>query len=139
MKKMSRLILALLLAMTLAACGAENNETKPVKDSKTEQTQTPKKQEAKVEIKILKGDDDLVKEKSIAIEKDDILMDVLKENFEIKEEKGFITSIEGIQPEKGEENKIGWMYYVNDEMAQVGAADYKLQPGDQVSFKYEKF
>lgn len=71
-------------------------------------------------------------EKEIEIEEGAILMDVLKENFDIEEEDGFITAIDGIKQD--EEEQRGWIYYVNDEMAMVGAAEYELSYGDHVVF-----
>jgi hypothetical protein len=46
----------------------------------------------------------------------------------------FIQSINGIS---GNENEA-WIYYVNGQEAQVGVSNYKIKPGDLVSFKYEK-
>lgn len=37
----------------------------------------------------------------------------------------------------GQGNKY-WIYYVNGEMAQVGAGDYIVQPGDRVEFRFEE-
>ncbi|MDY0396532.1 DUF4430 domain-containing protein [Virgibacillus halophilus] len=75
--------------------------------------------------------------KKIAVKKGDILMDVLKENFKIEEDKGFIKSIDGIAPKKGD--KKAWMYSVNGKMAKVGATDYKLKPGDEVVFDLQSW
>ena len=38
----------------------------------------------------------------------------------------------------GDEEKY-WMYYVNGEMAMVGAAEYVVQTGDVLEFKFEGF
>jgi hypothetical protein len=46
----------------------------------------------------------------------------------------FIDSINGIRG-NGEQN---WIYYVNDKEASVGVSNYKINPGDVVSWKYEK-
>ena len=46
----------------------------------------------------------------------------------------FIDSINGIQG-NGDKN---WIYYVNGVKATVGVSNYKLKPGDVVSWKYEK-
>jgi len=46
----------------------------------------------------------------------------------------FITSISEIK-NNGEKN---WIYYVNGIEAQVGVSNYKINPGDIISWKYEK-
>lgn len=74
----------------------------------------------------------ILSEKKLTIQSGDILMDVLKENFKIEEDDGFIKRIDGIAPKKGE--KKAWMYSVNGKMSTVGAKDYKLKPGDEIVF-----
>jgi hypothetical protein len=46
----------------------------------------------------------------------------------------FIESINGVV---GNEND-SWIYYVNGVEAKVGVSNYKINPGDVVSWKYEK-
>jgi uncharacterized protein YxeA len=46
----------------------------------------------------------------------------------------FIDSINGIK----NNNNMSWIYYVNGKEAQVGVSNYKINPGDVVSWKYEK-
>src|SRR5699024_11955767 len=65
------------------------------------------------------------------IEEGDILMNVLKETFAVEEEDGFITSIQGVEPDEDEEK--AWMIYINGDMAEKGANDTELSPGDEIS------
>jgi hypothetical protein len=46
----------------------------------------------------------------------------------------FIDSINGIK----NNNNLVWIYYVNGVEAQIGISNYKINPGDVVSWKYEK-
>ena len=46
----------------------------------------------------------------------------------------FIETINGIQG-NGNQN---WIYYVNNQKAEVGVSNYKIKSGDVVSWKYEK-
>jgi hypothetical protein len=46
----------------------------------------------------------------------------------------FIKSINGIE----NNNSLVWIYYVNGTEAQIGISNYKINPGDVVSWKYEK-
>jgi len=46
----------------------------------------------------------------------------------------FIKSINGVE----NSNSLVWIYYVNGVEAQIGISNYKINPGDVVSWKYEK-
>ena len=46
----------------------------------------------------------------------------------------FIEEINGV---KGNSDR-SWIYYVNGNQAQVGVSNYKLKPGDVVSWQYEE-
>lgn len=67
------------------------------------------------------------------------LMDIMKENYEIETafEDAFIVGINGVLADDAE--KIGWTYYLNGEMAMVGAKELFLEDGDLVDFKYESW
>jgi hypothetical protein len=54
-----------------------------------------------------------------------------------EEEGGFVTSINGISQNPSE--NVYWMYYINGELGQVGAADYTVQEGDKITWRLEKF
>lgn len=59
-----------------------------------------------------------------------------KINFKEKNYAGmgkFINEINGIK-NSGEKN---WIYYVNGQKANIGVSNYKINPGDVVSWKYE--
>jgi hypothetical protein len=60
-----------------------------------------------------------------------------KINFKDKTYSGmgkFIEEINGIKPN----NEKYWIYYVNNKKANIGISDYKIKPGDVVSWKLEK-
>lgn len=81
--------------------------------------------------------DELYSEKEVTIEEDAILMDVMKENYDIEEDDGFITAIDGISPEEDEQK--AWIYSVNDEEALVGAEEYELSIDDEVVFDLQSW
>lgn len=133
-----RIMSLLVVVGLLVGCGTDNNNelaTQPA-NNETEETNnnlSAEEAEQTVSITISKDEEaEIIVEKEIEIEENDLLMDVMKENFDIEEEDGFIHSIEGIAPLEDEEK--AWMYFVNGEMAMVGAAEYELSPGDEVSF-----
>lgn len=61
-------------------------------------------------------------------------MEVMEKNFQVETDfdGGFITSIDGVAPKDGEQKS--WMFTVNGEMPTVGAKEFKLSPGDEVTF-----
>ena len=44
----------------------------------------------------------------------------------------FVEEINGVK--NGNKN---WIYYVNNKKAEIGVSNYKINPGDIVSWKYE--
>ena len=46
----------------------------------------------------------------------------------------FIDKINGVK----NSSSLVWIYYVNGVEAQVGVSNYKINPGDVISWKYEK-
>ena len=133
MKKFIQLLFTLVLAAGLLL-GCSNDTTEETDNTSTEnQTQSEETQEQAVHITISEDiGEEVLSEKDIEIEEGAILMDVLKDNYEIEEDGGFITGIDGVTAEDGEEKY--WMYEVNGEMAEVGANEYELEAGDDVVF-----
>lgn len=139
-KWLLRFASVLLIIGIMAGCssdtGSDDNASEGASTQTEEQTgeqDNIEQNEDAVAITISKDDgEEVIDEKEVPIEADAILMDILKENFDVEEEKGFITSIEGVAPEKDEEK--AWMFFVNDELASVGANEYELAPGDEVTF-----
>lgn len=133
-----RLASILLVIGVLAGCSSDKND-KTASDTPTNTEEqadnngSSEQAEETVTIRISKDEEhEVIDEKEVPIESEAILMDVLKENFEVEEDGGFITSIEGVSPKEDEEK--AWMFFVNNEMAPVGANDYELAPGDKVTF-----
>ncbi|SHK22688.1 DUF4430 domain-containing protein [Tepidibacter formicigenes] len=80
-------------------------------------------------------------DEELGFKKDTSVMEVMEENLEIETAYGggFISSINGIKSGfTGSKNKkkLDWFYYVNGNLAQVGADDYYLNPGDSVIWDY---
>lgn len=127
------IILFLLIGFISGCATTENSET-----TTKEEKQVEAVQEEKITV-ILSVDDgqEQIEEKEIPIEEGAILMDVMKEHFTIEEEGGFIHSIDGIAPAEDEEK--AWMYFVNGEMAKVGAQEFELSPGDEVTFDLQSW
>ncbi|MBP1969640.1 hypothetical protein J2Z83_001747 [Virgibacillus natechei] len=128
-----RLASVLVVIGLLVGCASEeenpNNET----GEEAEANQNSEQNEELASMTISQdNEEEIITEEEVVIEEDAILMDVLKENFDVEEEGGFIISIEGVSPEENEEKS--WMFFVNGEMGSVGAEEFELTPGDEVTF-----
>ncbi|GAB3052645.1 DUF4430 domain-containing protein [Virgibacillus ainsalahensis] len=132
-KWMLRLGILMLVIGVLAGCGANDSQQEESTEASQEQPAETQESEESVTITLSKDDgDEVITEEEVAIEEDAILMDVMEENFDIEHDGGFITSIDGIAPEEGEEKS--WMFFVNGETAMVGAEELELSPDDEVTF-----
>ncbi|PAF19562.1 hypothetical protein CHH51_02910 [Terribacillus saccharophilus] len=117
----------LLVAGILAGCGtAEQPQQNQQAEQQTEQQVTV----------TLSEDGEEISSKEVSFEEGDILLDVMKENFEIEEDGGFITSIDG-HAQDANANKY-WLFTVNEEMSPVGANEVELKDGDEVVFNLQE-
>lgn len=132
-----RLASLLVVIGLLVGCASDTNNQNATNSNQTEQNQneanSSEENEEVVVVTISKNhNEEIVTEKEVTIEEGAILIDVMKENFDIEEEGGFISSVEGIEQDL--EAQMSWMFFINDEMPSVGAADYELSVGDKVNF-----
>lgn len=137
MKKFNKYFLSLLTVTTLTFTGCGNQSTTEQKDTTTtEQTEANNPETTDVEISIK----DTVNDKEILTEDAKIdengLKDYLEKNHKAVFEDGMMTELEGIKQDEKEGQY--WMYYVNDEMADVGIGDYVPKAGDEIEFRFEK-
>ncbi|MCA0970304.1 DUF4430 domain-containing protein [Halobacillus litoralis] len=131
MKKFYSILLAVSFSLAvLAGCGAT---TEP---GQAESGQTEAKQEVAATIILNNGEEELAN-KEVTVETGTTLMEVMKENFEVEESDGFINGLEGIS--MNEEEKMAWMYTINGEEAMVGANEYEIEQGDEITFDYQSW
>lgn len=77
-------------------------------------------------------------EKEVVVEEEQSVLEIMDEYYDISGvDEGFISSIEGYEQDDSE--GLYWIYYVNEEMAEVGAADYIPELADEIQWKLEKF
>ncbi len=79
--------------------------------------------------------------KELDFTKDTSVMEVMEENLEIETAHGggFISSINGLKSGfigSKDKKKLDWFYYINGNLAQVGADDYYLNPEDNIIWDY---
>lgn len=130
---MKKWLLLFFASITLAACGTtatDDVDTSSVSESAVVQ-ENPEASTVTISIAV-DGKEIEDGSKTIEIESGAILLDVLKENYEIVEENGFITSINGHQQD--EDAGKYWLFDVNGEMGLVGVQEQELDAGDLVEF-----
>lgn len=133
-----RIALLLVVIGLLVGCGTAEQkqvETNNQSGGTASNENSEGKSENTVLITISKENgSEYINEKEVAIEETTILMEVMKENFNLETDYdgGFITSIDGVAPKKGEQK--AWMFTVNGKTPSVGAKKYELSPGDKVIF-----
>lgn len=128
--KLVKLVFAMILA-TGFLIGCDSADVEP-DTSETEQA------EIEVEITIsVENGEEIIAEESLAIEPGKNLMQVMEENFDVKNDEGFISAINGIEPENGQ--TYAWFYTINGEHAMSGAEDYIIEDGDVIEFDFHSW
>ncbi|WP_347862826.1 DUF4430 domain-containing protein [Salimicrobium sp. PL1-032A] len=131
MKNLKDLLGMLLMAMVIATgCQAESNSS----ENQEEQVEEQAGIEATVELTKDEGAEQIT-EKEINVEEGTVLLDAMEENFELETQDGFITGIEGVSAEEGEQK--AWIYTVNGEEAMVGAGEYEIEEDDEIRFDFQ--
>lgn len=131
MFKSLKLILLVSSAALVTACGNNNQETESAAVDSSEISSS----ETAIAVSFTFEEDnkeiaDLAQE--IEVEEGQTVLEDLKNNYEVVEEGGLVSSIESY--EQDEKESKYWLYTVNDEQPNVGAADYVLEDGDKVTW-----
>lgn len=119
--------LILFLSLFLVACDNDNDVADVV--------DTPDKVAGQVQL-VVNLDTNKVDEK-VNFEAGDTVMDVLDDNYEVEEDNGMITAIDGLAQD--EAKGVYWMFKVNGEMSSTGAEQTPVKEGDKIEFYQEAF
>lgn len=136
MKKINKYLLAILTitSLSLSACNNQAKEAPKEETKIEEKSETPETTSVKITIY------DKVNDKEILTEDAEIGKDglekYLEEKHQAKFENGMMIELAGISQDK-DKNQY-WMYYVNDQMAEVGIGDYEVKEGDKIEFRFEQ-
>ena len=123
-------VVFLLVSTLLVATGCQQASVT------SESTQSSLKQEQGT-AKIVIQNQEAVTSKEVTFRENEALLEVMKENFAIKEKDGFITSIDGISQDQ--KANLFWVYTVNDEMTDKGAQALILKNNDTITFDLKAF
>ena len=121
--------------MMIAACTPKTEQTPETTSQTVVQSVSSEVQQEEATIS-LQVDGEEVENKTVTFVAGESLYQVMQANFDLVDQDGFITSINGQAQDEAAQKY--WMYDVNGEMALVGAKDLILEPGDHVEFKLEE-
>lgn len=128
MKKIYGVLIAILLTFSLVGCNNPNKENS---------TNATNENNSKITISIvIREKENELSYQEFKVKKDEFLLNVLKDNYNVVEEDNFITSIDDKNQNPNE--NIYWTYTVNGDFASVGANEYKLQDKDKIIFTLDK-
>lgn len=133
MFKLVKGIFVLSSVLWLSACGGDSTETESTAVESSSEVSSAEVSAITVSFSFEEDEEavaDLAKE--VEVEEGQTVLEALQANYEVTEEGGMVTAIEGI--EQNEEESKWWLYSVNDEQPNVGAAEYILQDGDEVKW-----
>lgn len=131
MKKLLRFIALGLSLITLSACSLVSVST--TNSSSSSASSSVQKETAELIIK----EDDKTLTKTVSFEEGATVLEVLKANYDVEENQGFITSIDGIQQDEAAQKY--WMYKVNGELASKGAGELVVKADDKIEFYQEVY
>ena len=129
--------LFLLLTTGLVLTGCATDTTDAPEDTSSADVESVEEAEeitATIEI-VIDGESLADLSKEVTVPEGTYLLDVMHEEYDVVDDGGFLSSIGGYEQDVAAERY--WMYYTNDEMPSVGAADYELEEGDQIEWRLE--
>ncbi|SDI97535.1 DUF4430 domain-containing protein [Salimicrobium halophilum] len=131
MKRLKNVLGTSLIAVAiLSGCQAESGSS----EGQEEQAQVEEGVEATIELTKNEGAEEIA-EKDITVEEGTVLLEAMEENFDLETQDGFITGIEGVSAEEGEQ--MAWIYTINGEEAMVGAGEYEIEEDDEIRFDFQ--
>lgn len=122
MKKMLKPVILASSLFLLAACAKDDANKKPESD------------EVKVTVSV-KPEGEKAEKKEVIVDQDDSVLDALDEAFDVEDDDGFVTEIDGHKQNPAK--NLYWMYKVNDKMPTKGAEENIVKNGDQIEFYQE--
>ncbi|AUW96869.1 DUF4430 domain-containing protein [Streptococcus pluranimalium] len=122
MKKMLKPVILASSLFLLAACAKDDANKKPEAD------------EVKVTVSV-KPEGEKADKKEVIVDQDDSVLEALDEAFDVEDDNGFVTEIEGHKQDPAK--NLYWMYKVNGKMANKGAEENIVKDGDKIEFYQE--
>ena len=132
MKKIYWFSLVGCILLLMSGCTTVDSSKEENQQSKTEQTQ----QKQQTTTIIIQEDGKQLSSKTVSFKTGANLLTVLKENFAIEEEQGFITSIDGHKQDKQKQKY--WTFTIDGKSATKGAKEIVLKKNQPIVFDLAK-
>lgn len=130
-----KLFLLLTTGLVLTGCATDTTDA-PEDTSSADVESVEEAEEITATIDIVIDGESLADlSKEVTVPEGTYLLDVMHEEYDVVDDGGFLSSIGGYEQDVAAERY--WMYYTNDEMPSVGAAEYELEEGDQIEWRLE--
>ena len=91
---------------------------------------------ATFELFVVAHDEEVLAEE-FSFQPGDTLQEVMLEELDIDMDGAFLTAIEGVSQEP--DKNLWWVFTANDEVVNVGAADYALKDDDKITWTLTSF
>ena len=130
MKKLTTVLVLALSLFGLVACGQSEA-------SKLTSSTTKQESDVQGQVTLILKTENESKKKSVDIKKGYTVMDVLKDVYDVKENGGFITEIDGVSQDT--DKGIYWMFDVNGKLGEKAANQLKVKNGDEIKFYQEEY
>lgn len=130
MKKLTTVLVLTLSLFGLVACGQSEA-------SKLTSSTTKQESDVQGQVTLILKTENESKKKSVDIKKGYTVMDVLKDVYDVKENGGFITEIDGVSQDT--DKGIYWMFDVNGKLGEKAANQLKVKNGDEIKFYQEEY
>ncbi|WP_225743421.1 DUF4430 domain-containing protein [Marinilactibacillus sp. Marseille-P9653] len=134
---MKKILGLCMLIFLVAGCGNQENASTESETSGNTQDQNEEVTytiEFSIDDELYSVDEDEMNQE-LNSPKDTTLLEVMHEEFGAVDSDGFITAINGL--EQKDDKKAYWLFDINGEFSQVGAGDYVLEEGDEITWKLE--
>ncbi|MBG9987822.1 DUF4430 domain-containing protein [Aerococcaceae bacterium DSM 111176] len=132
---MKKIVLLISVLFIFAGC---QNETENNNDVQIESTETQANQEESITVMItVDGERISELEHDLPYQEGQTLLETMQGVYEIQEEDGFIQAINRYTQDP--DQNLWWTFTVNEEFAEVGAAELVPEPGDVIEFTLSEF
>ena len=132
---MKKIVLLISVLFIFAGC---QNETENNNDVQIESTETQSNQEESITVMItVDGERISELEHDLPYQEGQTLLETMQGVYEIQEEDGFIQAINRYTQDP--DQNLWWTFTVNEEFAEVGAAELVPEPGDVIEFTLSEF
>lgn len=143
LKRKIGFIISILVFTTLIGAGCTNNQNNNSVNTAVENSNEASVEDVHSDLSLIITMDGQSATYPVTIQKYSSALDVLRKvtsenNLELDtQESTYGVYVNGLAGKTGGDNNKYWLYYINGESATMSVADYIINEGDQIEFKFE--